>query len=322
MATSREAHVPEVLDLRHLPIDELSPVLEEEIRTWQQRLDWDFRPSADLVRRFVAMQALNGYALLVAGRPVGYSYYVSEERKGLIGDLYVLQQFRTIENENRLLAAVLETLMHTPSVRRIESQLMMLRSARQRPLPASGFLKIFDRDFLTADLDRAGELAPGAAEHKVLIEHWSERRHEEAARLIAEAYRGHIDSQINDQYHSVAGARRFLFNIIQYPGCGAFFPPASYVALEAVTGRFCGLSLSSLVAANIGHITQICVAPSVKGTGVGYELLRHSLRSLAEHGCRKAGLTVTSVNLEALRLYERLGFLTIYTFAAYVWEGF
>ena len=42
--------------------------------------------------------------------------------------------------------------------------------------------------------------------------------------LIAAAYKGHVDATINDQYGSVTGARRFIHNIVQYPGCGRFFP--------------------------------------------------------------------------------------------------
>ena len=41
------------------------------------------------MRRFVDMRALNGSALVEDGEVAGYMYYVLEEDKGLIGDLYV-----------------------------------------------------------------------------------------------------------------------------------------------------------------------------------------------------------------------------------------
>ena len=66
----------------------------------------------------------------------------------------------------------------------------------------------------------------------------------------------------------MSGARRFLYNIVQYPGCGSFFRPASLVALERDTGELAGLSLASVVAPEVGHITQICVAPSHRGERV------------------------------------------------------
>jgi ribosomal protein S18 acetylase RimI-like enzyme len=138
---------------------------------------------------------------------------------------------------------------------------------------------------------------------------------------VTAAYRGHIDSEINDQYRAPAGARRFLANIIQYPGCGTFFAPASYAATDPPNGALCGMSLASLVASDVGHITQLCVAPSHRGTGLGYELLRRSLLALAAHGCRSVSLTVTASNAAAVRLYERMGFTQRREFAACVWNS-
>jgi hypothetical protein len=222
MAAVSDAQILQVLRLKDVSPAQLDPVLDEETAAWENRLEWDFRPSGDLVRRFVRMQALSGFALIAAGRIAGYSYYVCEEHKGLVGDLYVCDEFASPENENRLLGAVLHEMMRMSYVRRIESQLMMLRDAPGRPLPYIQHLRRYPRKFMVIDLARVSELAPGAAGNRVHIDRWNDNRQEEAAQLIAAAYRGHIDSEINDQYRSVPGARRFLMNIVQYPGCGSF----------------------------------------------------------------------------------------------------
>lgn len=166
------------------------------------------------------------------------------------------------------------------------------------------------------------DLTGGGRRRRVRIERWSDQNHEAAAHLIAAAYEKHIDSRINDQYRSVMGARRFLFNIVQFPGCGVFFRPASFSAFEEDTGRLCGISLASLVAPESGHITQICVSPEMRGIGLGHELLRRSLETFKEAGCLSASLTVTSDNSNAVALYERVGFHTVRRFSAYAWEGF
>jgi ribosomal protein S18 acetylase RimI-like enzyme len=200
-------------------------------------------------------------------------------------------------------------------------------------MPMARHLSSFRRNFMMLEMDRAlldpavrgmrGRAAGAvAAASRVYFERWSDHHQEPAAQLIAAAYQGHVDSLINDQYRSIAGARRFLFNIVQYPGCGTFFKPASVAAFDRLTGRMCGICLASLVMPYCGHITQICVAPWVRGAGVGYELLRQSLTLLREAGCRKTSLTVTSSNGEAIKLYEEVGFTTIRNFCAYVWEGF
>jgi ribosomal protein S18 acetylase RimI-like enzyme len=322
MAALSETRLPNLVELRHIRAGDLNPLLEEETRTWEQMLDWDFRPSAGLVRRFVDMQALTGFALLVNGQVVGYSYFVCEERKGLIGDLYVMEGFASVENEMSLLTAVLDNLLKTPYVARVESQLMMLRSGAHVPYPYRRHMRVHRRNFMELDLDGLERLPAGKANHHNVIDGWTERKQDEAASLIAGAYQGHVDSDINDQYRTPAGARRFLLNIVQYPGCGSFFQPASYVAVDAKTSRLCGICLASLVNADIGHITQVCVSKAVRGSGVGYELMRYSLLSLAKHACRKASLTVTATNTEAIHLYERMGFRKVREFAAFVWEGF
>jgi len=312
---------PLLVDLRQVRAEDLDPLLDEEVGHWERELDWDFRPSADLVRRFVRMQALSGYVLAAGRQVVGYCYYVSEERKGLIGDLYVMDDWSRPELEAQLLTAVLRAMFATPQVKRVESQLMMLSGAVRERMPFREWLRPFTRNFMMADLKGAPEFPVGKAAAGTMFERWHEREHEQSARLIARAYQGHVDAEINDQYRNVSGARRFLTNIVQYPGCGSFFQQGSYVAMDAVTGQLLGLSLASLVAFDVGHITQVCVDPAVRGTGVGYELMRHCMNALAESGCRKVSLTVTASNTGAIGLYERLGFRTHRCFDAIVWAS-
>lgn len=311
----------ELIELRDLRSTDVAELLDEEIAAWGDALEWDFQGSAELVRRFLDQRSLNGYALAERGNVFGYSYFVHDEHKGLIGDLYVRRAQAKPEHERRLLTAVVELLMKTPYVNRIETQLMMVGPGLE-PLPGFRFLKTYDRNFMRIELERAASLRAGASQAGVHFANWEEWHQEAAAYLIPESYRGHIDSRINDQYDTVSGARRFLYNIVQYPGCGTFFKPASHVALDRQTGVLAGLSLCSLVAQNVGHITQICVAPTRRGTGLGYELLRRSLSGLHRAGCRIASLTVTAANTEAIDLYKRMGFATVKKFRAFVWEGF
>jgi len=312
---------PEIVDLRRLSITDLEPLLREESAAWREELDWDFEKSADLVRRFVDLRALNGSALLEGNQVTGYVYYVLEENKGLIGDLYVSRALRTREREDWLLRAALNPIIASSPNERVECQLMMLSPGHEQRPPYPEYVTTFERNFMRLSLRKAA-LGEGHLRRPMFVERWSDQYQDAAAHLIAAAYEGHIDSQINDQYRSVEGARRFLYNIVQYPGCGAFYRPASYAAFEAESGRLCGISLASLVALDCGHITQICVSKEVRGTGVGYELLRRSLTTLRDAQCRSASLTVTAGNRGALALYEQTGFETLRRFSAYVWEGF
>jgi ribosomal protein S18 acetylase RimI-like enzyme len=311
-----------LVDLRSISATALDRLLQEEATVWHRDFSWDFRPSADLVRKFVDLRALTGSALIRGGQAVGYSYYVCEDGKGLIGDLFVTPSPQQTQDENALLAAVLDALWRTPGVNRVETQLMMLRHPLARAVPYARWFSAYPRRFYEMELRNLVSLpAAPAGTKRAPIVPWSEGRQEEAAELISQSYAGHIDSQINDQYRSTAGARRFLLNIIQYPGCGSFFAPASFAAVDRYTQKTCGLCLTSLVSERTGHITQLCVAPAHRGTGLGRQLLQQSLLALGAHGAVRTSLTVTSENREAVGLYERMGFRNQRDFAAYVWQA-
>jgi ribosomal protein S18 acetylase RimI-like enzyme len=311
---------PETRELREFSANHLEALLEEEMREWKELLDWDFGRSADLVRRFVDLRALNGTALMDGRVLSGYCYHVYEEHKGLVGDLFISRPYRTRDRELLLLQTALHDMIAAPFVSRIESQLMLSPMYSLRSLPCSEYARAYERDFMMADLGGARDLPLHNVSGLVRLDNWADYHQEAAAALIEDAYRGHVDSLINDQYRTMTGARRFLYNIVNYPGCGVFAPRASLVAISSA-GELAGLSLASVVNDRTGHITQICVAPSFRSTGLGYELMRRSLLRLLHAGCRRVSLTVTSSNQQAIKLYARMGFRTIRQFHAYVWEG-
>src|SRR5271156_1699924 len=155
MAAVSDLPLERVVDLRQLRARDLDPLLDEETELWRSNLDWDFGASATLVRRFLDMQALTGFSLLINERPVGYTYFVAEEKKALIGDLYVMREFVTPRNEELLLNAVVESAMRTPFIQRIESQLLMLRTGARIALPQRRYLRNHRRTFMEVALASA-----------------------------------------------------------------------------------------------------------------------------------------------------------------------
>src|SRR5215472_6072617 len=191
-----------VVDLRSISAPALNSLLEEEGAIWRKDFSWDFRASADLVRKFVDLKALTGFALVRGNEVVGYSYYVCEEGKGLIGDLYVRPFPDQMQDENQLLAAVMEALWRTPGTTRIEAQLMMLRNTLNRAVPYPTWFRSYPRRFYEASLESMASVGPQRQILGIHIIPWSEMKQEESADLIARSYVGHIDSEINDQYRS------------------------------------------------------------------------------------------------------------------------
>lgn len=312
----------EVFDLPQFRLAELESLLHEELATWKQRLFWNYKASSDLVGQFIDAHALQGNVLCREERPIGYSYYILEERKALLGCLFLVASEATEHNQQALLRAVLSAIRKRDQIHRIEAQFMLHDMPVALP-PMHESVHIYERLFMRILLPIADSSGREPYQQMPLrIEPWHERFQDRAAYLIEESYRTHLDSQINDQYCSVEGARRFLYNIIQYPGCGNFAPDATFAAVEKGSGRLLGCCLASNVDRRVGHITQICTAPAARSLGLGERLLRESLRQLALNGCESATLTVTGSNSRAIALYEKLGFHIVQRFPAYVWEGF
>ncbi len=308
---------PELADLSALPAARLAPLLEEEKARWLNLFHWDFAPLADMILRHAGTGMLEGFVLLEGGAPAGYAYYVSENDKGLVGNLFLRDAWRCPANEGMLLGAVIARLRSLRWLRRAEAQLMQL-SSRGAALHLPGAPPaVYPRQFMLAKLERIP--AAGRPPGELHFERWSAYWMDAAAELIAASYRDHVDSEINNQYRSAAGARRFLENIVRYPGCGYFAPDCSWMAVDS-HGSVVGACLASRIAPMTGHIAQICVAPAYQGCGAGAELLRRSLFSLRSSGAAEASLTVTSSNTNAIRLYERFSFRAIHHFDALVWD--
>ncbi|MBI4893198.1 MAG: GNAT family N-acetyltransferase [Acidobacteria bacterium] len=319
MAARQQAMAAGLVPLRHVEAAALMPLLEEEKARWLGLLHWDFTASSELVLRYASMQAMEGFALMDGPEAVGYVYWVLEEHKGLIGDLYVRNAWRSPENENVLLAGAIGEMRRNPWIRRVEAQLMHLAAKGSQVTPAGLRPQSYPRHFMMGGVSAAAGLRAWNCSCSLRFEPWSMRWLNDAAELIAEVYADHIDSQINDQYHTPNGARRFLQNIVQYPGCGQFAAECSWVAVNGM-GQMRGLCLSSMVHRTTGHIAQICLGPELRGLGGGYELLRRGIVALAEAGAVEVSLTATSSNQPAIRLYERFGLRAIYEFEAMVWD--
>jgi len=306
-----------IVDLRQTSVRQLEPLLEEEARHWHDELHWDYRSALDLIKRFLDAHALAGCVAFENGAAIGYSFYVMEDQKGLIGGLYVSAKSSQAVVGRRLLEELLFSMRAIPHLTRIEAQLMPFSGPVEIPLRDQGF-RLYSRQFMLLDLQNLPEARRGASAG-MRLDRWNDRYFEPCAKLIYLSYANHVDGEINDQYCSRAGALKFLKNIILLPGCGHFVPAASFVLRQPGGEELVAAVLTSEVSPGVGHTTQICVLPGYQGHGLGRMLMLTSAEALNKTNFRELTLTVTSENHVAVQLYEKLGFTTIRTFTAGVW---
>ena len=314
----------EILDLRHFSSTDLRPLLDEEVQAWGAMLSWDYRSSADMILRYVDSKILPGYAAVERGNVVGYSFFVYEGSKGVVGDLFVSpHRSDTHAIELQMAEHMVETLQQSPGIHRVEAQLLTHSTGELAPPFVSAGFQRHRRLFLALQLKGPGapQVAAMPVPPEILVRRWAEQDYQAAAGVITGAYRVHIDSEINDQYRTNAGSVRFLNNIVRFPGCGVFDAESSFSAIHRPSGALIGLILCSSVRYDVGHVTQVCLVPEYRHLGIGEHLIACTCNSLRNRNFSLLSLTVTEANHRAVDLYRQLGFAEIRVFDAFVWEG-
>jgi ribosomal protein S18 acetylase RimI-like enzyme len=311
----------ELLDLRHFSARQLRPLLEAEARQWEQRLRWNYRSSTELLLQYLDSRILPGFVAVDRGKISGYTFCVYEGHKAVVGDAYAVAggAEQSLQITETLMRRLIELLLNSPNIGRIESQLLLYDAGTlDRAFLDTGF-EPHPRLFMEYDLHGYSGSAPRLSDDVEIIP-WSSIYYQVAAELIHAAYAGHIDAKINDQYCSLHGSLRFLHNIVRFPGCGVFEGEQSWLLRDRASGRLVGMVLCSRVATDVAHITQLCVAPSHRGRGLGQALLHHAMRSLSRAGTAAITLTVTEANRQAVGLYQAAGFGIRHRFDAMVLE--
>jgi ribosomal protein S18 acetylase RimI-like enzyme len=323
----------EIIDIRRFEPEAFLPLLDAESRAWYEYLRWDFAASARLISNYLRGKRLAGYGLVLEGKVGGYCFFFYDGEKGLVGDLFVEPSFAGIDQVLRLLEHVLETLLATPGVRRVEAQLAHFSfEDLEACFRAHGF-EGYRRRFMAVSLEKrprapatlAGKRSPRAAEGAILPDDfllvpWDQKHNHDAAELLYKTYRYHVDAAINDQYNSLVGAGRLIENIAHQQGCGEFLPGVSRVAIHRRSHRVAGILTVTTVRHQTAHIPQVAVARTFQGCGLGTFLIESSFEELTQQGYQEVTLTVTDANEGAVRLYERLGFATFKRFGAFVFN--
>jgi len=320
----------EIIDIRRFDANAFAPLLEAESRAWNNELRWDFAPSARVISRCLREMRLAGYALVTEGKLQGYCFFYYDGEKGLIGDLFLDPSGAAVDSAHRLLNHVLETLLATPGVRRVEAQLPHFSfEALESCFRSYGF-QGHHRRFMIRRLGgprpASGALiSPGEKPGSTALEGFSvlpwERQHDrEAAELLYQTYRHHVDAGINDQYSSLAGTTRLVENIVLQQGCGEYLPRISRVAVHCPSQRLAGVLAVTAVRPKTAHIPQLAIPAAFQGQGLGTLLMESAFQDLAGQGFEEISLTVTDGNAGAVKLYDRLGFKTFREFGAFVYQ--
>lgn len=297
----------------------LKPILDEEGRYWSAQLGWDFRSAADLIQRSAAVRSLPGFVLLGdRAQVLGYNYYVVDRSVGYIGNLFVTCDHACMSSYRLLVERTVSTLRGGSRLRRIECQLFPFNCELPTLFEQLRF-QVRRRHFLARNLEGRDLHEPDMSLNEFRLAPWENSFLMPAAEAVHDSYRESPDKGLCSDYQTLRGCIRFLRNLIDGPGCGRFFPQASLAALNP-EGRLAAVLVASQIAPGKVMIPQVSVRRAYQGRGLGTLLLKRCFRIAAAEGLDSVSLSVSEVNARAYNLYRRLGFESVKTFHAYVWD--
>jgi ribosomal protein S18 acetylase RimI-like enzyme len=299
--------------LDEIPPRQLRPLLDEESQHWQRELCWDYRDVASAVASGLERRALAGLVLEDGTRTLGYSYYMLDAGRAIVGSVYAAEGSRGQGLEEVLLDGVLAAAQSHGSNDRVECQTLFCTSRFADDRFREAGFRSCARHYL---MRRLREPVPVPA-HTLRLR--SVRRDDLplAARIVHRSHEGSLDAALNLTYATPALCRNFVETLVLRAGCGQFDPQASFVA-EGREGPV-GVLLASHLSRTNGHICQVSVLPEAHCQGLGTLLMASALEAFRRQGLASASLSVTVNNRPAYRLYGRLGFEVQREFAAHAW---
>jgi ribosomal protein S18 acetylase RimI-like enzyme len=168
----------------------------------------------------------------------------------------------------------------------------------------------YKRFRMEVDLDRVPDPGPlpddfyGVPWHSAILIHHAEVKYR--------CFRDELDAKIFPCLGELYGCERLMRDISSRRG---FLPNATWLIgakdpsqFPSVSSGYVGTVQGVIDRGRTGMIQNLGIVPEARGRGLGTQLLLKALEGFREVGLRQGMLEVTAQNVDAVRLYRRLGF--------------
>lgn len=288
-------------DWREWSSHRVAPLLQREIARWAAEFHWDQRWAFTHVEAAREAGRLPGCIVSdAAGASHGWVYFLRHADQLQIGTL--------VSDSAEATRVLVDWAVESP----IGEDASVVFFSPDAPgltdaLQAHG-VRTEPYDYLIRPAG-IGALAPPGAAGAASVRAIEDRDREALARLMAAAYR---DTTFLRPFVPTGGDDAWLeyvTQLIDTRGCGECLPEACTVA-DGPGATLRGGLLATRLDPHTGHIAQVVVDPSARGTGLASCMLDRALAALAAADCPQVSLLVARTNAGARRLYDARGFQT------------
>ena len=309
-------------DHKYLPISYLdsrflSPLMQEEEKAWMDDLGWDYAPIRKILVSFMDQKLLPGYVAVHKNAAIGYTYFLMNDTKGIIGSIYVRNTDHSPEITDSLLSLTISGLKDMHRIKRVEAQIMPFNNLNLSDVFRRHGFQCFPRSFLKLDIYSYKVQTRRRFVEKIVP--WSFSELPRAAEIVFESYKDQADAVLCADYHTLSGCESYLRSIVDNPGCGVFMPETSFICMNEKSIPV-GFVIGCRISEGVGMIPQIAVHPSYQGRKLGNALINLSFKRFKDMGFHSITLTATPANSRAYHWYCSLGFKIGKEFSAFVWE--
>ena len=274
---------------------------EAERQRWLRDLGWDTSDAWPEVEGARAAGRLPGLlAVDDRGTICGWTYFLVDDRVAQVGSLVGESPAATRALIDSVVAraagrAECVTCFAYPRAPGLEAA-----------LAAHGF-ELTRYQYLSRTAPALDPFRPDGAEP------WRDGDETDAAALLRAAYGS------NGRYFAAHGLpqewRRYVHNLVAYPGCGRFDRTATRVMRDD-DGRMAALVMMTALGPGVAHVAQVAVHPDHRGQGLAGKLLERALGMAHAAGRSRTTLLVEEGASAARTLYARRGFRFCASFIA------
>jgi ribosomal protein S18 acetylase RimI-like enzyme len=305
----------QVVDLYTVAPDELEALWCHEIDLWRRRLLLDVSATIAVLRRLVARQRLQGKALRLDGRLVGYTSYIIAGHLAVILGMAVASDVDHASAGAMLLQHAIDEI-RGHGVQRIESQLLADHPTKLSAVFRRAGFRTYWHDCLRLDVLQSSPASPALS--WAALDLWQPAAVEQSAELLYKAYTGKIEAEIHARYRSLEGCRQVLDAILVQGSCGPLVAEASGIVRHR--GQLIGLIVITEGLERQAHLPQVAIDPAYQGRGLGRMLLDHSVSRLSARHFDTLSLIVSYDNAHATKLYYAKGFQAVFSFPIFARE--